>query len=68
MKKYKFSSINPNTDKKVFHVVEAKSYDGAVKKVKLMTIGHKQLRDEGLADPKPAKGRKVEALSQMFKF
>lgn len=68
MRKYKFSSINPNTDEKVFHVVEAKTYEGAVKKVKSWTVGHKQLRDEGLVDPQPAKGRKVDALSKMLKF
>lgn len=65
--KFKFSSINPNTGKKKEFFVEAKSYEGAVKKAKAQTVGHSRLKHEPLGR-KPAQGRKVETLAKMLRF
>jgi len=67
---YQFSSINPNTKKKTFFMVKAKSYYGAVAKARLQTRGHTRLKldEEGLSKPPRKEGKKVDALADKLKF
>lgn len=68
-RKYTFSSINPNTNKKVFFDVEAKSYHGAAAKAVLITKGHSRLRHEGTQFPDtPKKGKRVDGLASKLNF
>ena len=69
--KYKFSAINPNTEKKIEFCVEAKSYKGAQQKANLCYRSHKRVKYEREIhsdDPKPKSYGKVEHLSKMLIF
>ncbi len=69
--KYKFSGINPNTEKKVEFWIEAKSYEGARQKARLCYGNYKRLKSERGKhpdDPEPKSYGKVEHLSKMLKF
>jgi len=69
--KYKFSGINPNTEKKKEFWIEAKSYEGARQKANLCYRSYKRVKYEREMhpdDPKPKSYGKVEHLSKMLKF
>ena len=69
--KYKFSGINPNTEKKVEFWIEAKSFEGARQKARLCYGNYKRLKSERGKhpdDPEPKSYGKVEHLSKMLKF
>jgi len=69
--KYKFSAINPNTEKKIEFWVEAKSYEGAQQKANLCYRHYKRVKYERVGhpdNPKPQSYGKVEHLSKMLKF
>tara|TARA_R100000700_G_C3106345_1_gene101221 strand:- start:211 stop:420 length:210 start_codon:yes stop_codon:yes gene_type:complete len=69
MEKYEFSSINPNTNKRKYFVVEAKSLQGAEKKAELQTVSHTGLRVERrISDDFSLRGQSVPALAKMLKF
>jgi len=74
MRKYKFSSINPNTKKIKSFVVIAKDLQGAEKKAALFTMGHIGLKLEiGLgpvsgSEPSDSLvGKPVLGLAQMLR-
>ena len=50
--KYKFSGINPNTEKKVEFWIEAKSFEGARQKARLCYGNYKRLKSERGKHPK----------------
>ena len=66
--KYKFSGINPNTNKKKEFWIEAKSFEGAQQKANLCYPNYKRLKSERGDDPEPKSYGKVEHLSKMLKF
>ena len=71
--KYKFSGINPNTEKKMEFWVEAKSYEGAQQKANLCYRSYKRVKYENVTkpdftDPTAKSYGKVEHLSKMLKF
>ena len=69
--KYKFSGINPNTEKKVEFWIEAKSFEGARQKARLCYGNYKRLKSERGKhpdDPEPKSYGKVEHLSKMLRF
>jgi hypothetical protein len=68
MSKHRFSSINPNTGKTVFTIIEAKDYWAASKKAHSMLRGHTKIRDDSLVEAKKTTGRKVTGLASILKF
>ena len=68
MTRYKFSSINPNTNKKNTFIVEAKSLKEAERKAALTNNSHTGLRLEKRIADDSLEGRPVTGLAQMLKF
>ena len=69
--KYKFSGINPNTNKKKEFWIEAKSYEGAQQKANLCYRHYKRVKHErGMHpdDPEAKSFGKVHHLANMLKF
>lgn len=69
--KYKFSGINPNTEKKVEFWIEAKSYEGARQKARLCYGNYERLKSERGKhpdDPEAKSFGKVHHLANMLKF